>query len=1083
MENKYLKTNLFLLLIFIFSMTYAQKSESPWTKLFKDTISQNKLLPQKSVPETASYYQLNMDLVKSILNDAGHRDSGALSKALLDFPNAEGALETFRVMEYSVMHPELQSKFPELRSYIGYSLENSATAVYFSISPSGLHAMTLSNTHTAHFINPYTSDGAYEAFSRSALPVIKNLFECGVVDDGLNDPIDLSKTIAAAKNANDGLRRTFRLAIGTSVEYTNFHGGTIASALAAINTTMTRVNGIYDRELSIRMTLVANNNLLISTTDNSLFSNNGDLGSITDIINSKIGETSYDIGHTFTTGSGGSAYLGRVCTNSKGGGTTGLSKPIGDPYNIDFVAHEMGHQFGATHTFNGSVGQCVQNRSEDTAYEPGSGSTIMAYAGLCAPQNVERNSSDYFHQISLQQIWTNITEGNSTCGVLTATGNSSPKAMAGASYYIPIATPYKLSGSSTDVDGTISHTFTWEQFDLGPAGTATDTTEFGPIVRSFKPSMSSVRFIPKFEDVLLNGGKSTTWEKLSLIERTMTFALTVRDNDTRGGQTDVDFMTVTTVDAPGAFKVTSQNDNTIWEIGATKKITWDVANTNIAPVATPTVNIKLSIDGGATFPHILAANVPNDGSQEVKVPAGTQTSRARIMVEGAGNIFYTINASNFNIITVDYLLNFAPTAVTACQPDNAVYKFTYNTYGGYTQNTQFSAANLPSGATATFSPASASADGTPVTMTVTGVGALVPGYYEFSAIGTSGSVTNSSNVELTVFNKIISPISLITPLNGSNGLYNDLEFTWADDVNVEAYLLEISTTSNFSAIVDTQTLTTNSYTTVLALETIYYWRVTGMNRCSGTTTSPVYTFSTGVSSCGYVITATDTPIVILAETATTYNSTIQVTENLPITDVNVKVNIQHEWVRDLELFLVSPKGTSVVLTSNNGLDNAKNYTNTVFDQQATDSITKGTAPFTGAFIPEGDLSVLNGELSAGIWTLKVTDLFDTDGGRIEEFTLEFCLTRPMASEEQNFEGFGLFPNPNQGEFTVKLQSASSQDISIEVFDIRGRRVFENHFDNRPNFRENIRLENVQSGMYLITISDGSKKITKKILVN
>ncbi|MBJ7880896.1 reprolysin-like metallopeptidase [Gelidibacter salicanalis] len=1083
MKNKYLKTTLFLTLIFTFSMSYAQKSDSPWTKLFKGDISHNKLLPQQSVPETASYYQLNMDVVKMNLQNTPPRDSGTLSKALLAFPNADGTMETFRIMEYSVMHPELQSQFPELRSYVGYSLKNSATVIYFSISPQGLHAMTLSNSHATQFINPYTTDGAYEAFSRNALPLTDNLFECGVIDDGLPNPVELDKTVIAVKNANDGMRRTFRLAIGTSVEYTNFHGGTVASALAAINTTMTRVNGIYDRELSIRMTLVANNNLLISTSDNSIFSNEGNIGSITDLINSKIGETSYDIGHTFTTGSGGSAYLGRVCTNSKGGGTTGLSKPIGDPYDIDYVAHEMGHQFGATHTFNGSVGECLGNRSNDSAYEPGSGSTIMAYAGLCAPQNVERNSDKYFHQISLQQIWTNITQGNSTCAVLTSTGNSAPTAMAGASYTIPISTPYKLTGSSTDVDGTKSHTYTWEQFDLGEAGRATETTEFGPIVRSVQPSTSPVRFIPKFEDVLVNDGTSTTWEKLPSIERTMTFAFTVRDNDTRGGQTDVDVITVNTVDAPGPFKVTSQNDSIPWEIGAIKKITWDVANTNVAPISAPTVNIKLSIDGGTTFPYILAANVSNDGVHEIMVPAGTETNRARIMVEGAGHIFYNLNTSNFKIIGVDYLLNFSPTTMTVCQPENAVYKFTYNTYQGYTGSTVFSATNLPSGTTATFSPASASANGTSVTMTITGIGALVPGNYEFSAVGTSGAITNSSDLQLTVYNKVIAPIVLLTPLNGASGLYRDIEFTWAEDFNAEEYLLEISTNSNFKTIVDAQTLTANSYATVLDLETVYYWRVTGVNRCSGRTVSSIYTFSTGVSTCVDALKATDTPIVILADKRGTYTSSITVTESLPVTDVNVKVNIQHEWVKDLELFLVSPQGTTVVLSRENGVNEAKNYVNTIFDQQATDSITKGTAPFTGSYIPEGDLSVLNGELSAGTWTLKVVDLFDTDGGTINEFTLQLCLARPLVIEGRNFLAFGLFPNPNNGEFTVKLQSTSEEDISIEVFDMRGRRVFGNRFDNTANFREVIRLDAVQSGMYLINISDGLKTVVKKILVH
>ncbi|TDU43282.1 putative secreted protein (Por secretion system target) [Gelidibacter sediminis] len=1083
MDIKYLKASVFSIVIFAFSMGYAQKNESAWTKILKEDISLNKMLPQQSIPEKATYYNLNMDVLKRRITTAPQRDSGVSSKTLLDFPDVDGNLETFKIMEYSVMHPDLQSKFPEIRSYMGNSLNNPATVVYFSVSPQGLHAMTLAPNEAAHFINPYTKDGAYEVFSRNAIPIKERVFECGVIDDGLVNQVEMARPMEALKNANDGMRRTFRLAIGTSIEYTNFHGGTVASALSAINTTMTRVNGIYDRELSLRMSLVANNNLLISTTNNSIFSNTGNIGEITNIINTKIGVNAYDIGHTFTTGSGGSAYLARVCTNSKGGGTTGLSQPIGDPYNIDYVAHEMGHQFGATHTFNSGVGNCLQNRSEISAYEPGSGSTIMAYAGLCAPQNVQRASSDYFHQISLQQIWTNITQGNSTCAILTATGNTAPKAMAGPSYNIPISTPFKLTGSSTDADGKSTHTYTWEQFDLGEAGPATETTRYGPIIRSLNPSASPVRYIPRYEDVLFNGGISTTWEKLPSIERTLTFAFTVRDNDTRGGQTAVDVMEVHTIDAPGPFKVTSQNENITWEIGATKKVTWDVANTNRAPINTPTVNIKLSIDGGVTFPYILAANVPNDGAHDIKVPNGTETSKARILVEGVGNIFYNVNTTNFKIITVDYLLNFTTTSIAICQPESAVYNFTYNTYGGYAQNTVFSVKNLPSGATATFNPTSASVNGTAVTMTISETGAIAPGNYPITAVGTSGSLTQSSIVELAVFNSVIKPVTLTSPSNGASGLYGEIDFSWNADVNIESYLLEISTTANFDAIVESQILNTNTYTTNLADETVYYWRVTGVNRCSGSKTSPVYSFSTGISTCGDPITATDTPIIILPDAAATYTSIINVQENLPVTDVEVKVNIQHDWVRDLKLVLVSPEGTSIILTNNNGLPEAKNYTNTVFDQQATDSITNGTAPFTGSYIPEENLSQLNGEMSGGQWKLNVIDLFDTDGGQFIEFTLQLCLSRPLAIEDKEFVGFGLFPNPSKGEFTVKLQSSSGEAVEIDVYDIRGRKVFEKRYFNTTNFRETIRLDNAQSGMYLMTITDGLRKATKKILVN
>ncbi|RXJ52578.1 zinc-dependent metalloprotease [Gelidibacter gilvus] len=1082
MRKSYLKTGLFFIMIFTFSMTYGQKRESLWTKTTKNSISQERVLPQKSTPVKALYYQLDMDGLKSRLQNVPARDSGIQSNILIDFPNSDGALETFRIMAYSAMHPELQAKYPDIRSYVGYSLKNASEVIYFSVSPSNLHTMTMSIDKGTEFINPYATDGAYEVFSRSDIPLAQNFFECGVIEDGLSNPIEMD--LVSARNANDGTRRTYRLAVGTSTEYTDFHGGTVASALAAINTTMTRVNAIYDRELSIRMTLVANNDLLISTSGNSIFPNTESVSTITGLINGLIGAENYDIGHSFTTASGGSAYLRSVCGTNKGAGTTGLPNPSGDPFAIDYVSHEIGHQFGATHTFNGSAGNCAgNNRTSATAYEPGSGSTILSYAGICGSQNVESNSSDYFHQASLRQIWTNITTGSSTCGVLSVTGNAAPTAEAGASYNIPISTPYKLTASSTDPNGTLTHTYTWEQFDLGAAGLPTETTETGPMVRSYKGTTNPVRYIPRFRDVLANGGNSTTWEKLASVGRVHNYVLTVRDNDARGGQTAVDDMSVTTVGTAGPFKLTSQASNVTWEIGSTKTVTWDVANTNVAPVNTTNVNIKLSINGGLTFPYTLASNVPNNGNYDVLVPAGTNTTQARIMVESVGNIFYSVNASNFEIISVAYLLNFTTTSATVCQPgDSAIYSFTYNTFGGYTQNTSFSAVNLPAGTTATFSPSSASVNGTAVTMTLSGVGNAPLGDYDITAVGTSGSQTISSQVALTVFSSIIAAPTLIAP-NGGQGLYSDVNFTWEDDFNVENYLIEISTQNNFGDIVDSQTLTSNSYATTLALGTVYYWRVTGSNRCSAGTMSAVNTFATGVSTCGDAISATDTPITISAVGSNTYNSIIPITENLPVTDVNVKVNIVHNWVRDVEMVLISPAGTRILLSSNNGEDSDKDYTNTVFDQQATTSIINGIAPFTGSFRPEEDLSVINGEMSQGNWTLEVKDLFSGDGGILNEFTLELCLAQPLSVAESSFEAFTIFPNPSHGDFTVKLQSHSGQDIKVAVYDIRGRKVYENRFKNTANFREVIRLDNAQSGMYLMNISDGLRNVTKKILVD
>ncbi|MDT0557931.1 M12 family metallo-peptidase [Ichthyenterobacterium sp. W332] len=647
------KKNIYLsfMMLALFSLgSFAQQSKGLWFKITQEKITSD-VLTRTSMPIDAEYYQLNIEALKGQLETVPERQSGIKSNTILDFPNADGSLESFRVMEASIMASELQAEYPEIRSYVGQSIENPSSLIRFSLTPLGLHTMTLSENGT-QLIDPYTNDGFYMVYKKTSLPNSENILECGVNDDieyleNINSRLENS----FQRDANDGQMRTYRLALGSSREYTNFHGGTVAGALAAMVVSMTRVNGVYERELSITMEIIADNDDLISTNINSIFINSANvINTSTGTMNGIVGSGSYDIGHVFTTGSGGVAFLGSVCTSSKGGGTTGLSSPVGDFFDIDFVAHEIGHQFGATHTFNGSSANCAGgNRSPSTAYEPGSGSTIMAYAGICPPQNVQSNSNDYFHQASIDQIWTFVTlDDGDDCDSTSPSGNSAPTADAGANYSIPIRTPYKLTGSSTDPDGTTSHTYCWEQYDLGPAGLPSNTSPTGPLVRSFSPTTSPTRYVPRLEDVVSNGGNSTTWEVLTLLARPINFRLTVRDNDAAGGQTDSDLMTINTVQS-GFFTVTSQNVPGItYDGNSTQTVTWNVAGTNANGINAAEMRILLSTDGGVTFDTVLAANTPNDGSHDVQLP-NVDSANCRIIVEAVGNIFYNINLSEFEI--------------------------------------------------------------------------------------------------------------------------------------------------------------------------------------------------------------------------------------------------------------------------------------------------------------------------------------------------------------------------------------------------------------------------------------------------
>jgi uncharacterized protein YndB with AHSA1/START domain len=660
-----MKTNLrYVLYISCILLAFSIHGQSIyWTKT--DVIKDSNAVSLKIFDESRlKSFQLDeIGFKEQLANIPLRIASPSQSGTIISLPGMDGNLESFKIYEAPVLASELSARFPEIRSFSGLGLDTPGARLRMSVSHRGVQTMISYMDGPTLFMQAvHHGSNQYVLYDKKARAHYIDPFECQTIED-LNSTFNTRYNSSVLRDADDQLLRKFRLAISTTGEYTAYHGGTAADALAAINATISRVNAVYETNMAITFEVIANNDLVIFTdastdpysnpaegTDPDNFSTlDGWNLQLQNTLSSILGNEAYDLGHLFgDSGGGGNAgCIGCVCEDddvtdnfdhNKGAGYTSPADaiPEGDSFDIDFVAHEIGHQMGAWHTFSFiSEGQGVN-------VEPGSGSTIMAYAGITGPDDVQDQSDPYFHYESIGQILDNID--TKTCFTSTTITNNPPVAEAGNDYTIPQGTAFILKGAATDPDAGDLLSYTWEQIDDGVT-TSTNfgpTKSTGPLWRSRPPSTSPDRYMPILSRVLEGqltetdptvSGDNSTWETVSTIGREFNFALTVRDRSESVGtgqmpQSSFDTMTITVDGGSGPFAVTSQATDETWVQCSAQLVTWDVANTDIAPVNATNVNILLSVDGGLSFPFTLASNTANDGSEV---------------------IFYAVNSSNFTI--------------------------------------------------------------------------------------------------------------------------------------------------------------------------------------------------------------------------------------------------------------------------------------------------------------------------------------------------------------------------------------------------------------------------------------------------
>lgn len=1051
------------------SIAFSQTGKSLWNTTTKKSdmipLESRMILPEKNL------FTLNLDQLRTVLANAPQRFSEARSNGItLSIPNENGVLESFRVYENSVLDPALAARYPEIKSYIGIGIDNPTATSYFSVSPLGFKAMTLSADKAAVFIEPISQDlTTYTVYRKSDKVRSLNAFECSVIDE-VAPQVDQS---TLRPNADDSTLRTFRLAMSCTGEYTAYFGGTKALALAAINNSITRCNGVFEKDFGVRMVIIANTDLVIYTsasTDpyaaaSSMSQWNSQLQST---LTSVIGEANYDVGHLFgATGGGGNAgCIGCVCVNgSKGSGYTSPADgiPSGDNFDIDYVAHELGHQFGANHTFS------MSNEGTGANMEPGSGSTIMGYAGITS-QDVQPHSDAYFHAISIQQVTNNIKA--KTCQTNTATGNAVPTANAGLDYTIPKSTPFMLTGSGTDANGD-ALTYNWEQFDnaastaTGASSAASATRTSGPTFRSYNSSTSPVRYFPRLQSVLAGAtttaGTEITVEALPSVARTMNFRLTVRDNRAGGSANNSDDMIVTVNGTAGPFTVSAPNTAVTYAGNSSQTVTWNVAGTTANGVNCANVDILLSTDGGLTYPYTLVAATPNDGTQAVTIPnlAGTTN---RIMVKGTNHIFFDVSNANFTI-TNSAPDTTAPTAATLSASGTTTTS-TNLSWSGATDNIGVTGYDVYQNGTFRASTASTS-------FVANGLTAATAYSFYVVAKDAAGNLSPASNTVnvTTLAPDTTAPTAPTLSASGTTSSSTNLSWTGAtDNVGVTSY--DVYRNGTFLA----STAATTYAVTGLTASTAYTFYVIAKDAAgNASVASNIVNVTTLVNSVTYCTSRGN-------NTADEYINRVQ------LGSINNLSGNNGGYGNFTALSTNLVRGTSNTITI------TPTWTSTVFreayrvwidynrDGDFLDSgeqvvnVTRTTAtPIARSFtVPTTALLGTTRMRVSMKYNASPTSCETFADGEVEDYTVNITATARPEDANMATLAFNVYPNPVKGDM---LNIANLVEAATyRVFNLMGQELAKGKIENNAVY-----VGSLKAGAYLIEITSGNATNTKRFI--
>ncbi len=976
-----------------------------WRVVDENSIILDRDAERGVIPIDYSTYHLDMKALMNYLKKAPKQFNKEKKSIPVYIPMPDGSNMLFDVVKSPVMMSKLAEKYPNIRSYKGIAHDDKKINIRFNIGSKGFFA-SIYNKKGNIYIDPYASGvkNYYISYYTSNYKVdISDInLNCGLDSDEIifNDSTNLTEINFPDElldfrdaSACDSVRQyNYRLALACTGEWGQKHGGTKEAALSDMVTSVNRINQIYENEFAIHLNLIDDNDKLIwLDPDTDPYKNptigGALLGENFDAVNNTIGMNSYDIGHIFTnscTDVGGIARLAAVCQTFKAMGVTCHYSSDLNYIITNVTCHEMGHQFSAAHTFN----NCSGNES-GSGFEPGGGTTIMAYCGLCGPNNVDYKCLETFHSFSIQQIKYYSREGGGRkCAEKISSDNTAPEVSIDYNngFYIPIQTPFVLEGSAYDCDGD-NLVYSWEQMDVGPQSLIGHPEGNAPIFTAREVSDSPVRYFPNLYDLLYN--QSNNSELLPSYERDLNFRFIARDNHEVAGGTDWVDMSFKADSSSGPFLVSYPNNFLKFRTGDSLTVKWDVANTDNEKVNCQNVDILLSLDKGYTYPYTLKYKTTNDGEELVYMP-DTITSNARLMVKASNNIFFDICNYNLKIREredTNFLFDLDEISGKLCLPYSVSSKISTRGFNGYEDSIKFKVIGLPDNAKYKVSPE----------IIKTGETAIIEfnfdnvkkdGYSEVYVLGisTKGD-TVKRPITWDIYSNSYKDINIISPEVGSTGQAQNSVFIWEKDVAYDYVNLYISPDPSFpeekTFVRNYITDTFYQPTELLEYSTLYYWKLEYGNNCGIISPDTLYTFSTFATDCKDYI-SDEVPRQI--KSSELMHSSIFIDDDITITDVSVRISGSHTRFREISASLIAPNYDTVLLFSPKPF-NYQGPFNMAFNDQA---YYKVKSPPSGIFRPDSPLSILNGKNGKGEWKLIISDNKYQQSGTLKRFSLNVC---------------------------------------------------------------------------------------------